>query len=1440
MRDSLLTCITSVAIWLCIICSWMRPASAQSYSVTTMGDLATAIQTANAWAGSGPFTINFLTSGTIQPSAQMVIGLTLSNTSGLVINGNGATIDMAAANGGAGDRAFFVANGSIAMSNLTIANGKAVGGNGGNAAGGGAGLGGGIFVANSAAISGIPQLPTSVSLTDVFFLNNQANGGNGGGGGSESYRGWGGGAGGMGGNGGIFYQNDADTSGGGGGGFGFGANGGNASPHGVAGDAGAMAIAGASGGGAGGFNGAVGGGTGGGGGGGNDGFFQRGGGGGGGVGGQTPGTGSSSGYDGGEGGFGGGGGGGGSSGDTAGAGGFGGGGGSGDGSSNGSGSAGGAGGFGGGGGGNGFSANALSSPGGFGGGPGLANNTASSPYGSTGGGGGAGLGGAVFVMGGASLAVNFAGANGTSLDTNNAVSGGSGGYGTNAGSAYGPNVFLGGDVTYTVTSSTLAVSGLGGAGNAADPNVANNRSDPNANGGLIKNGNGTLALSGWNTYSGPTTVNAGVLATSGTAAAMMGTSDVTINVGGTVALGQSNGVNANAGVSLNGGTLQLATTLTQTFAGFTVSQSSVLDFASTMSALTMSSLSLAEPLAIWNYMPRGAQINVTSGTYSGSLANVTYYSDAGQTSLGHGILLGTALSPSVFNVTTAGDLANAMTFANASTVPTTIIVSPNVTIQPQAQTFIRMDPANTGGLTIVGNGATIDMSQANGGAGDRGFFVASGNVTFENLTIANGVASGGNGVDCGGGGAGLGGGVFVANLVQQEVAGFTTAANVTLDNVTFTSNRAVGGSSSPATHAAGGGGGMGGSGGIQNAGTGDVVGGGGGGGFGFGADGGSYASGTSPAGAAGAFIGGAPGGAGLLVSGSTPGGANGGGGGGVYGAPDFENYYTAGGGGGVGGQAANPDMYSSNRADGGFGGGGGGAGQLNYGGNGGFGGGGGASNATSTPDKDGTEIPLLGGNGGFGGGGGFGLSQAGKGGFGGGEGYLYDGNGDQPGIAGGGGLGAGGAVFVMGGAGLTIVNGTFSGNTVVSGSGWVNGSSYGGDLFVGADTTFQVNAGQTLAIGSLGGAGNVGDPNVSAKATNPNVNGGLVKTGAGNLTLTGTSYYSGITTIHSGTLALASGAMEQGTTVVTVGQNAGDVATLQLGSSSTLTLAGWNSANPTASTDQPVMIAQNAGSTGQIVIGDGPGSNGAFIAARTFTGGAGTASVVFTQQYAASSGTTPVYPFATTLTGSLGIVQAGTGATLLQPLYGANTFSGPVTVSSGTLATTGTAAALGNVTNITVHAGGVLALGQNGGVNDLASLSLAGGVLQTGTSLSETFGALAVTGSTSLIDFLGNAATLDFATLDLGGHLSIWNYSSATDFLAIATGTATGSLEQISFYSDAGTTFLGRGGFESTRLVPVAVPEPSTIAMALAGLAAAGMLRRRRKRAESAHASSPS
>ena len=61
-------------------------------------------------------------------------------------------------------------------------------------------------------------------------------------------------------------------------------------------------------------------------------------------------------------------------------------------------------------------------------------------------------------------------------------------------------------------------------------------------------------------------------------------------------------------------------------------------------------------------------------------------------------------------------------------------------------------------LVIDGGGGTLD------GAGHyRGLLVFGGDVTIENLTIADAAAIGGaGGLHGGGGGAGLGGGLFVA------------------------------------------------------------------------------------------------------------------------------------------------------------------------------------------------------------------------------------------------------------------------------------------------------------------------------------------------------------------------------------------------------------------------------------------------------------------------------------------------------------------------------------------------------------------------------------------------------------------------------------------------------------------------------------------------------
>ena len=151
-------------------------------------------------------------------------------------------------------------------------------------------------------------------------------------------------------------------------------------------------------------------------------------------------------------------------------------------------------------------------------------------------------------------------------------------------------------------------------------------------------------------------------------------------------------------------------------------------------------------------------------------------------------------------------------------------------------------------LTIDGGGHTLDGANAY-----NGLFVYDGTVDIRDLTLANTVATGGSSL-LGGGGAGLGGGLFVAgpNATAVGSATMTAGGNVTLTNVGFSGNRAVGGS---VGNNGVGGGGL----------NGGPVAGSGGGGVGTGAFGGSGGGGP------GLILGAASGG-------GTTGGANGGGG----------------------------------------------------------------------------------------------------------------------------------------------------------------------------------------------------------------------------------------------------------------------------------------------------------------------------------------------------------------------------------------------------------------------------------------------------------------------------------------------------------------------------------------------------------------------------------
>ncbi|WP_161491264.1 beta strand repeat-containing protein [Bradyrhizobium neotropicale] len=431
-----------------------------------------------------------------------------------------------------------------------------------------------------------------------------------------------------------------------------------------------------------------------------------------------------------------------------------------------------------------------------------------------------------------------------------------------------------------------------------------------------------------------------------------------------------------------------------------------------------------------------------------------------------------ATTATSFTITSAADLAADIAaidltgaYSHANTHYTFNIVG-DLVLNSQLAAF---NLASGDTLSIHGNAHTLDAH------GLPGLFVYSGTIDIDNLGVINAVARGGDSASGGGGGAGLGGGLFIAS-----------GGAVTLDNVSFAHDRAIGGNGHYSLGFAAGGGGMGGTGNGN-----------GGGGVGLAASGGTY-SGYSPG--RGIVVGAAPGGG--------AGGANGGGGvtgtnwygSGFYG-------YVGGAGGGIGGSAGT----ASSAGAGGFGGGGGGGvvSPVDFtgsaGGAGGFGGGGGAS------------IRGAGGTGGFGGGGGAGYSSSGDaaGGFGAGRGSAsYQ--------SGGGGLGAGGAIFVQEGGSLTFGgSGGAHDNSVAGGSGsnaaHNSGSGLGSGIFLQGNQTitFAPDATHIITISDV-----IADMTGSHDASGQTGAGHLVLDGDGTLVLGTTNTFTGGITIENGTLDL--------------------------------------------------------------------------------------------------------------------------------------------------------------------------------------------------------------------------------------------------------------------------------------------------------------------------------
>lgn len=217
-----------------------------------------------------------------------------------------------------------------------------------------------------------------------------------------------------------------------------------------------------------------------------------------------------------------------------------------------------------------------------------------------------------------------------------------------------------------------------------------------------------------------------------------------------------------------------------------------------------------------------------------------------------------------------------------------------------------------------------------------------------------------------------------------------------------------------------------------------------------------------------------------------------------------------------------------------------------------------------------------------------------------------------------------------------------------------------------------------------------------------------------------------------------------------------------------------------------------------------------------------------------------------------GISVVSTGAPGAMTLSGRNSYTGSTFIQD-VLLSLGVGGLLGGTSGIQIASGGGLLLSDSNQINSLASLTLQGGKLSmvspsssARTSL-QSFASLTLT-TNSVIDFgaLAGTSLLNFGSIyGLGNHtLSVYNWNGTTLWgTASSTGGAgqdtrlvdfssgmlsSSELSHISFYSGAGTGFLGTGGIMGHEIIPV--PEPAVIITPLLILLMLPFLMRRKDR----------
>jgi len=388
--------------------------------------------------------------------------------------------------------------------------------------------------------------------------------------------------------------------------------------------------------------------------------------------------------------------------------------------------------------------------------------------------------------------------------------------------------------------------------------------------------------------------------------------------------------------------------------------------------------------------------------------------------------------------------------------------------------------------------------------------------------------------------------------------------------------------------------------------------------------------------------------------------------------------------------------------------------------------------------------------------------------------------------------------------------------------------------------TFDANGYDSTFSGTMSGAG------------------AFTKTGAGTLTLSGANTYSGGTTVAAGTLRgntsslqgdivnQAAVVFDQATTGTYAGAMSGTGSLTKEGAG-TLTLSGTNTYSGGTTVNAGTLRGSAAGLQGNIVnqsaVVFDQGTNATYSGVLSGSGtltkeGAGTLTLTGANTY---SGATQVLAGAIELgaSGALGAtsgltVEAGSAVSLAGFAQSIGTLAGAGLIDFGaggqlTLAGSATfAGAFAGSGELIVGAGVTLTLGADFNAANL-TITLAGGTLNL-DGHDHAFGALNVTAD-SVVDFVGDASLhVGVLTFDNTSRtLVVANWVDAVDYFTTSTDPGEPGvppLSQVSF-----TGFSGETKWQSYDEQITPVPEPSTYGAMLigAGLLYFGWKRRRRR-----------